>query len=144
MAKRFTERDRDIFLHDAFDYIAKYFENSLTELMRRNSDIETTFRRIDANRFTGVVYRDGKKINGCTIFLGNPISSRGISYTPNDSGNTNSFQESLTAESNEQSIFLKSMGFSARLLDSNKGEKLSHEGGAELLWSMFMERLQHS
>ncbi len=40
--------------------MAKYFEASLEELHQRNPGIEGRFRRIDANRFTAVAYRDGK------------------------------------------------------------------------------------
>ncbi|MEM9238859.1 MAG: toll/interleukin-1 receptor domain-containing protein [Pseudomonadota bacterium] len=70
VSKSFTDRDRDAFLHEAFDYMAKYFENSLTELESRNPEIEGAFRRIDANRFTAVCYRGGKKVSACTIFTG--------------------------------------------------------------------------
>jgi hypothetical protein len=30
VAKRFTDQDRDRFLHDSFEYLAKFFENSLS------------------------------------------------------------------------------------------------------------------
>jgi len=47
----FTDRERHAYLNEAFDYVARYFENSLLELQARNGDVETDFRRIDANRF---------------------------------------------------------------------------------------------
>jgi hypothetical protein len=45
--KDFTHRDKDRFLTDAFEYVAKYFEGSLRELEERNPGIETnyTYRR---------------------------------------------------------------------------------------------------
>ncbi len=57
--KSFTDRDRDRFENDAFDYIAKFFEASLAELSKRNLEIETDYRRVDANRFMCAVYIDG-------------------------------------------------------------------------------------
>src|SRR5262249_7608956 len=56
VSKRFTDQDKDHFLQDAFEFIAKFFENSLAELAKRNPDIDGRFRRIDANRFTAVAY----------------------------------------------------------------------------------------
>jgi hypothetical protein len=59
--KQFTDLDKDKFRHDGFEYIAKFFENSLEELVRRNPGLQQSFRRIDANRFTSAAYRDGEK-----------------------------------------------------------------------------------
>ena len=52
IAKRFSERDKDAFRLETFEFMAKFFENSLTEIGRRNPEIEGAFRRIDGNRFT--------------------------------------------------------------------------------------------
>jgi hypothetical protein len=59
LAKRFSDRDKDAFLHEAFDYLVSFFEHSLAELERRNEGIEGAFRRVDANRFFATAYRDG-------------------------------------------------------------------------------------
>ena len=47
----FSDRERYVFLSEAFEYIARYFENSLRELQVRNSFVESDFKRIDANGF---------------------------------------------------------------------------------------------
>jgi hypothetical protein len=53
--------------------------------------IEGRFRRIDANRLTAVVYRDGHAVARCSIFLGDRGGfGGGIAYSNNDSGMTNS------------------------------------------------------
>ena len=59
--KEFTDRERHTFLNEAFDYIARYFENSLSELQSRHSDVETDFRRIDANRFEAIAFVGGRE-----------------------------------------------------------------------------------
>ena len=140
VAKRFNDRDRDYFSHEAFEYIAKFFENSLAELAERNHGIEGGFRRIDANRFTSVAYRDGEGIARCTVFLGDRGFGGGIGYVANDSGATNSFNESLSVENDDQMLYLRPLGM--RLVEGNK--KLSEQGAAELYWAMFIEPMQRS
>jgi|SRR5882724_3322312 len=67
--KTFSDRNKDKFLKESFDYVANYFEGSLKELKLRNQEIETDFTRIDARRFSAVVYRNGKAASRCTITL---------------------------------------------------------------------------
>jgi hypothetical protein len=105
VAKRFTDRDKDKVLHEAFEYLAKFFENSLDELARRNAGIEGQFRRIDANRFTAVAYRDGHAVARCSIFLGDRTGFvEGIAYSNSDSGMTNSYNESMSVQSDDQTL----------------------------------------
>ncbi len=138
--KRFTDRDRDQFLHDAFEFLAKFFENSLAELEKRNLGIEGRFRRIDANRFTAIAYRDGDAVARCSIFLGDRIGSMpGIGYSHNDAAPQGSYNENLTVETDEQALYLKALGMS---FAHQREGKLSMEGAAELYWGMFMETLQ--
>src|SRR6202044_3251406 len=49
---------------------AKFFENSLEELVRRNPALQQNFRRIDANRFTASAYREGEKVCRGSASLG--------------------------------------------------------------------------
>ena len=68
LRKTFTDRDRDAFLDEAFEYVAQFFENSLNELKERNPGIDTRFRRMAANRFTAAVYVSGEASARCTIW----------------------------------------------------------------------------
>lgn len=70
IAKTFNDRDRDVFQTDAFEFMAKYFENSLSELSARNPEIDGSFRRLDANRFSAVAYHKGQSASRCTVFMG--------------------------------------------------------------------------
>ena len=54
--KTFTDADNDRFLEEAFSFMSKFFESSLSELEKRNPQLDTSFRQIDANRFTAVIY----------------------------------------------------------------------------------------
>lgn len=53
---RFSDFDRERFATETFDYIARYFENSLDELMRRNAGVRFQFRRVDATAFEAALY----------------------------------------------------------------------------------------
>ena len=143
VAKRFTQHDKEVFLQDAFEFIAKYFENSLRELAARNPGIEGRFRRIDANRFTAVAYRDGDAIARCSIALGSgPGLMSGITYSHHDSTSTTSFNESLSVENDDQAIYLKTLGMSMLRRGPDNKSKLTPEGGAEFYWGVFIEPLQ--
>lgn len=139
VAKTFTDRDRDAFKTEAFDYMAKYFENSLSELSARNAEIDGTFRRLDANRFSAVVYRNGKALSRCTVFMGGQHFG-GIAYSMTEDAGTNSFNENLNVESDEQALFLRSMGMAH--FGNSKDQKLTFEGAAETYWQMLIEPLQ--
>ena len=59
--QNFSDHEKDRFLEDTFEYIARYFEGSLAEMSERNSHLQTRFRRIDANSFTAAAYVDGSR-----------------------------------------------------------------------------------
>jgi len=140
VAKRFTQHDKEVFLQDAFEFIAKYFENSLHELAARNPGVEGRFRRIDANRFTAVAYREGDALARCSISLGGGSGfTASITYSHNDSASTTSFNESLSVENDDQAIYLKAMGMSSFGRGPDEKIKLTPEGGAEFYWDIFIE-----
>lgn len=143
VSKRFTDRDKDRFLQDAFEFMAKFFENSLAELATRNTGIDGRFRRIDANRFTAVAYRDGRAVARCAIRLGHPTGMlSGITYSHNDGADNSSYNESLSVEHDDQTLHLRPLGMSMMGRGGRQEGKLSLEGGAELYWDLFMEPLQ--
>jgi hypothetical protein len=140
LAKQFTERDKDRFRLDSFDFMAKFFENSLDELAKRNPGIEGKFRRIDANRFVSSVYRDGQAVARCTVFMGGTFGASGINYVQGETTESNSFNETLRVEADDQSLFLLSMGMAS--MGRERDVKLTQQGAAELYWSMLIGRLQ--
>jgi hypothetical protein len=132
IAKKFSDRDRDQFVIEAYDYVAKLFENSLAELHTRHPELEGDFRRIDAERFTAVVYRAGKTETKCTVFLSRMLGSASIGFSYEDSGATSSYNERLTPSNDDQSLFFTTM------TTSSAHAHLSMAGGAEHLWAMFI------
>lgn len=143
LKKEFTDRDKDRFQQETFEYIANFFANSLDELAARNNGIEGDLRRVDANRFTAVVYRNGKAIARGTVFIGSGfLHGDGISYVHGETTDSNSFNETLRVQADDQALYLTSMGMAMIRAQGSDGQKLSQEGAAELYWSMLIEPLQ--
>lgn len=141
LAKRFTDANKDRFLDEAFEYMSKFFENSLSELQSRNIGIETSFRKLDANRFTAVIYREGKAIARCKIALGG-ILGREIGFSYNDRIDDTSINDAISVETDDAGIHLKALGLGR--MGSNGNSHLTFEGAAEYFWSLIIEPLQRS
>jgi hypothetical protein len=138
LKKPFSDHERDQFLDEAFEYMARFFEGSLLELGKRNAWIEGQFKRIDTNHFTAAVYANGSVATRCKIWLGGRGMLDGILYSTNDLGSDTSFNESLRVEDDGYSLFLKPlMAFQHR----PETEQLTMQGAAEYYWSKFIERL---
>lgn len=137
LAKNFSQRDKDHFKLQTFEYIARYFQNSLDELEARNPGYQGTFRQVDANRFFATIYEHGADVARGTVYLGGMIG--GISYVHGETSESNSSNEWLTVEADEQMLYLTSSGMS---FSGNTREKLSQEGAAEALWALLISPLQ--
>ena len=138
--KGFTDRERHAFLNGAFEYIARYFENSLKELQTRNSEVETDFRQIDANRFEARAFVSGQEQSRCGIWLGSLLRSDSLYFSFDGVGNGNSYNESMSVDDDGNTLFLSPMGMAH--FGRNGDKELTHEGAAEYFWSLFIERLR--
>ena len=123
LKKTFSEADKDRFLDESFEFVARFFENSLDELTKRNPGIETSFKRIDAQQFTAVAYRDGNARARCRIVMGRLAG--GIAYSATDRGMGDGYNENISVDADEQSLFLKPLGMS-----------MSMRGGKDARWTM--------
>lgn len=140
--KEFSDADKDGFLDEAFEYMARFFESSLEELEKRHSDLQTRFKRIDAQTFTAAIYQNGKSVARCGIrFGGSRGFGGGITFSHNDSASANSFNESLSIEATEQALFLRPIGMGGGWGGKEKGQ-LTFDGAAEYYWELLMAPLQ--
>lgn len=141
IAKTFTQRDKDRFQLETFEFIRRFFENSLDELAVRNPGLEGTFRQIDANRFFATIYREGKDVARCTIYVGGSLwGQNGICYVDGQTTESNTMNESIRVEADDQSLYLTSMGMAR--MTGERDKKLTQEGAAELFWSILISPLQ--
>lgn len=138
LRKEFSDADRDQFIEDAFEFMARYFENSLNELAARNRDIQGHFKLLDAQRFSAVIYEGGKSRAECTVRLGGPFG-KGISYSATANAPGNSCNEMLSLENDDQQLFLRA---SMSMMGDDREQQLSFEGAAEYYWAMLVAPLQ--
>jgi hypothetical protein len=136
--RTFTQREKDRFERDAYEYIEKFFENSLAELEARNTNIETEFRRIDADQFTSTAYVNGAVVSSCVIkFHGRGGFSGAIIFAYGTPSNSGDLHESLSVIDAGHTLGLRPWG-----LQLDRNAQLTFEGAAEALWEMFMNNLQ--
>ncbi|MXX74485.1 MAG: TIR domain-containing protein [Holophagales bacterium] len=138
--REFTDRDRDVFLTRGFEYISRYFENSLDELSARNAHAETAFRQVDANRFEATAYLAGREESRCGIWinLGGSWGMKGIFLSYAGLGDGNSYNESMSVVDDGFALHLEPHG----LPHIGFGERsaLTYEGAAEYYWSLFIDQ----
>lgn len=139
--RQFSDRDRDGFVIDCFEYIAAYFENSLSELSLRNPEIEYQFRPRDSNAFEAVLYFGGRQASKCGIWLDAGALRNGIAYSYGGLGLGNSFNESLSVVDDGHCLGLRPLGM-ALYLDGGREAMLTPEGAAESFWGLFIKPLQ--
>jgi len=134
-----TDQQKDDFRHEAFEVVADAFEASIAALEER---VSGRFRRLDANRFTATLYREGEKIAGCTVFTGTGhFGASGIAYSGTDDGETNSMNEDLTVEIGEEGLGLRPL-MGARF-GSGRNALLTPREGAAVLWGILTDRLRY-
>ena len=139
--REFTDRDRHAFLTESFEYIARYFENSLTELHERNDQVETDFRRIDANRFQARAFVGGQERAMCGIWLGDSFGTDGLYFSFNGVGDGSGYNESMSVSDDGYALFLQPLGM-AHYLAQQTDPALTVEGAGEYFWSLFVDRLR--
>lgn len=140
--KEFNDADKHRFLQDSFEYITRYFENSIDELRARNADIEASVTRVTARQFSAHLFRNGKQLAECCVTLNQKsmFGGTGITYSNHADSDGRSYNESLSIEADEHTLYLSPLGM--RTLGGERNAKLSQEGGAEMFWEMFIEPLQ--
>lgn len=138
--KKFDDHQRDAFLEDSFEYIARLFDGSLQELSDRNPAIKTRFKRLSATSFAAYIYDDGKRAANCAVWYGGEtFGSRGILYSESPEAPGNSYNEALHVEDDGYALHLKPMGMP---MHGGNNELLSQQGAAEYYWGLLIRHLQ--
>jgi len=139
--KDFSDIERSRFLRQCIDYIATFFQNSLSELTERASNVESEFTRIDANKFNAGIYRSGNLLCQCKIWLATDRLAMGdIGYSSNWSSGDNTWNDALSIGDDGYVLGLKPSGFS--FYGNEKDKLLTMEGAAEYFWSKLIQPLQ--
>lgn len=141
--RSFTDLDRDRALREGFDYLTRFFENSLEELKQRNPGLDTDFHRRDADAFACTIYQHGRQVCRCGIWRAGSRSGSGeIYYSANDI-TPNSYNESMSITDNGQLIGFRPLmgGFG---MGVQRDQLLTNEGMAEHFWEMFISPLKQN
>ncbi len=138
--KKFSECDKDKYREETFQYIAHFFEGSLSELQSRNEFIETAFKQIDGNTFIATIYEYGAIRSECSISLSKSFGGRSIVYSSDASSRGDSFNNMLSVTDDGTTLgWSTSMMFGH--LDGSDGQ-LTQAGAAEAFWSTLIAPLQ--
>jgi hypothetical protein len=138
--RKFDDHERDGYLEDSYEYIARYFEGSMIELEQRNPQIKTRFKRVDATSFSATIYEQGAHVAECSVWYGGDhFGSNSIAYSNSASSGRSSFNESLSVVDDGYTLALRPLGMQSFGRDE---EALSQQGAAELFWEIFIRPLQ--
>lgn len=139
--RKIDDHERDEFLEDSYEYMARYFEGSLHELSVRNPQIKTRFKRLSETSFAAFIYDRSKRVAECSVYYGEgTFGSPGIAYSHSGDVKRNSFNESLSVVDNGYTLKLKPLGM--QIFDVRREDALSQQGAAEYYWSLFIRPLQ--
>lgn len=139
VAREFSDQDKHDFAQSTYWYIRDYFDGSLQGLKERNKGIDVRMTEVSKRAFSAVVFRNGKRIAGCSVRFGGGFGGDGIAYSSNENAGDNSFNEHLSIDADTQTLYLKAMMGVHRRGDEGH---LSQEGAAEHLWTMLISSLQ--
>lgn len=141
--KEFNDLDRDQFRQEGFEFIAKFFENSMQELANRNPAhrLDQRFQRVDATHFSAALYKDGQKVCKGSVSISNGVMGRdSIEYVMDDNPRHNGMNEAVSVKADDQMLYFQLLGMQS--YGRKDKEKLSAQGAAEVFWDLFIQPLQ--
>ena len=140
-----TDVDRRRFSKAALGSIQRRFEESLSELARRNQGVEFDLTPVDATKFTAEIFVDGKSRARCKIWIGGMMAGDDIAYAEGQTmPGSNSLNEDLSIKDVDGELMLSSLMGAAfgRAGDGLDLNRLSPEEAAEYLWRRFVWGLE--
>jgi|GEM_PF-1023233 len=145
--KRWTDKEKDAFLKEAFDRIFAYFERAKTVLERKHPEIEAALEQISSRKFVCRLYMEGTKKNSCKIWISENYNHGQICYSEGsaaESGSDNSYNESMSVREADDGLFLFAIIFmSYGATEGLDKERLIPAQAAEYLWKRFSACLRY-
>ena len=142
LRKRFSQRDKDLFMREVFSILKDYFQQALTRLESQYTEVETDFAMIHAQKFIATIYLRGEIKNQCKIWISGMLGSGGIAYSEGriNIDTDNSYNELISVEDDGFDLklrFMIGMMFQTQQLNLFDPSK-----AAELLWKRFSASLE--
>ncbi|WKZ69981.1 MAG: toll/interleukin-1 receptor domain-containing protein [Melioribacteraceae bacterium] len=139
--KKFDDQEKDEFIENSYEYILRYFEGSLEELRKRNTQIKTKLKRVSATSFSAFIYDNGERVAQCSIYYGeSSFRSQEIAYSNAAEVNRKSYNETMRIVEDGYTLQLKPLGM--QMFGRQQTETYTQEGAAEYYWSIFISVLQ--
>jgi class 3 adenylate cyclase len=141
-----TDKQRADFLLQAFDFIKAYFERALNQFSSTQADIETSFRPVSNMKFVSEIYRNGKAVRVCKIWINvSGLPDNYIRYSDDrhslDSDQT--YNEALQVKDDDSQVYLEPFPMLSFGLGFQVKNKLTPEEAAEYLWKRLVLPLEH-
>lgn len=141
--KKFSQRDKDLFLKKSFEIIKSYFQKALSDFEAQYTEVETDFTEVHRFKFTCTIYIRGEVKSKCKIWLGGPLSSDSIAYNSGyfDLDTDNSCNGWITVADDGRKL-----GFEPSITPfgspyPEKSDILGPEQAAESFWRWFTDSL---
>lgn len=142
--KKFTQRDKDLFLRNSFLVIKEYFQHALNAIGKQYNEIETDYAEVTNFNFVSTIYINGEVGNKCKIWIGGMTSSDSIAYHTGDFrlNNDGSYSDMLSIENDDERLGLRPWNIAFGSSNQNRDNLLSAEQAAEYLWKEFTANIQ--
>lgn len=139
--KKFTQRDKDLFIKTSFGVIKAYFREGLARLERQYSHVETDFTDVHRFKFICTIYVHGEVKSKCKIWMGGPMGSDSIAYNSGhfdiDSDNSCNGWLRISDELSKLGFDISNLWVTMPAGDESR--LLGSEKAAECLWRTFTE-----
>ena len=134
-----TDLQLDTFARNAMRDIGNYFEKELDMMAMRDVAWKGEYQAIDARKFGGQAYFQGKEVASCTIFQGSPLGARSIHYSQGLNYGGNSWNEALTVETDTGGPYLKPMNMPSHFA-AQRPTRMEPFDAARYLFELFMDQ----
>ena len=137
--RKFTQREKDLFLKTSFGVIKAYFREALGRLETLYSQVETDFTDVHRFKFICTIYLSGDIASKCKIWLSARYGSDAILYSSGqiDIESDNSSNAWLSVSKTGRQLGLETSGAPPYTPGVQKGQPVRAEEAAELLWRWF-------
>lgn len=141
--KKFTQRDKDLFLKRSFEVIKSYFQKGLANLEAHYPEVETNFTEVHHFKFVSTIYVHGEISSKCKIWVGGPFRCDSIVYSASniDIDSDNSFNDLITVSDDGLKLGFNVSGMWFGSPSPEKDQLLTAEEAAEYFWRRFTDNL---
>lgn len=137
--KNLTDLDIDRFMKSSFGDVRQYFEKALKNLEDQNSSFQTDLHDQTSSEFFVSIYRDGKLMASCRIWLGKMFSQHQSIYYSTAGVRENSYNENITITDRGKLALKATMsGFSGSSIAGVDTADMNSQQAAQYLWNGFV------